>query len=407
MENDKEKKDDLALTVSIFAALFTLFGLIGTGYSLFYTEKQTELNSTVATFQAQAQATVDSQYAQQLNIQQTQIAMQSQMDAWARQQAVPFVKVIVPPDHIFIVEKITSEEISSGYIITGSGLLEVAFANDGGANATVKTIDWINDVDTKSNLFILSVNSEGAQFPLPNTIEAQTPKRIKLNLEANVPYSGDPNGKSDYQLGEYWKKTLQSSPNHLAVTFSNTDTINIQISDIQLAMPEVGFEPDPPSPFEVTNKTELGIACFSTSDEEVNAILRGNQNKELIVTIQNKDCFSYPIGDYELIINPSGTSPDNKITFSVPVNQTASVDLTKKNPNELVLASTGIILAGLLLISAFGIYLKRTALKRRRKKPFSVNVSEEELRQIIEMRRKRGLEQEKDYYEEKAVDENE
>ena len=242
---------------------------MGLCISIHYSNKQANLDTAVATFQVRVQTTADYQNSQQLAVQQTQIAMQSQMDAWTRQQSSPFVKVIVPPEHIFIVEKITSERSASGSRIDGQGLLNMILANNGGGKAGLINIDWGPETNGRANLKVGKIEFNDMPGNLPNTIDAQTPIKIQLDLEAIVPYEGDLTGKSDYQLGQYWKTILQSTPNRLTITFSNTDPINIEITDIQLAMPIMSFQPNPPSPFSVTNQTSLSIACFSTQYKQL------------------------------------------------------------------------------------------------------------------------------------------
>lgn len=326
-----EKKDVFAIVISIFALIFTAFSVVATVLTLSYTEEQTRLNSTVATFQVQEQATADYQYAQQLNIQQTQIAMQSKIDSWARQQALPYVKVIIPPEHVFMVEKITSEKTSSGYVITGEGLLEIVLSNDGGGRASLLSIDWVKDVGGKVDLFVRNPTFGDVPVTLPNTIEAQTPVKIKLDLEAKTPYSDDPSGKSDYQLGESWKKLLQSSSNHLIIRFSNADPINIEISDIQLAIPVADFKPNPPSPFIVTNQTFLTMRCFRTNGKGIvlRAVNHANaQNAE--ITVRDGDCLSFPMGIYEFSWREMGSS-----SFT----DTQVISLTSDTTSAIVLTS--------------------------------------------------------------------
>jgi hypothetical protein len=218
----------------VTSIIVTLTGILALTFQYHFSQKQTNLDSAVATFQVNVQKTADYQYLQQYAIQQTQAA-----------QVLPSVQVVTPSRHIFHVERITPEKTPYGYVLIGEGWLDVILANNGGGRAGIVSVDWSCDVSHGVNPQITGIDVGGMTNELPASIDAQTPVKIQLRLEATVPYPGDPSGKSDYQLGEYWRNRLQSEPTQIVIRFSNFDPIFIKLDGIQLAMSDVAFEPDP------------------------------------------------------------------------------------------------------------------------------------------------------------------
>lgn len=353
---------------SVLAGIAILLSVINWASDLIQNNRQNALESTVATFDVGAQATSASlaqqqlnfqkslqatseyQYKQQADLQYTQVAMQSQMELWARQQALPLLKVIIPPEHIYIIERVVIDDRSSSVI--GSGTLNLVIANNGGGQAGVVAIDWVKEGTPVSSgsqtadLSVLQVKFGEIEINLPGVIPAETPLKIQLTLEATFPYTGD-GSKSDYQLGKDWRERLISMPNHIHINFSNTDPLDIQIADIKLDMPEVGFEPSPPSPFSITNKTITGVACFASTSASSNKNISivnvsNNQTVDFDPSRLFGQCFTFPVGEYQVWWYPNDLVTEHEeFRFSVQENEEIALELPKYSQACFDVQATG------------------------------------------------------------------
>jgi len=346
-ENEISREGNQISKVANWIAAVALFLSLGSiVLSVVFSSFQSHLSNSIATFdshiqntQVALQSTSIMQSNQQTDFQETVQAnanfqynqqstlaawQQAQMDAWARQENLPAIKTRQPSDQQ---NQLTSVKIQGNEIV-GNGSIEFFIDNVGGGQAIIDTIDF-TDQGTPVPA-ITSIEKTGEKIYFGNTdltqekvIPPRTPIKIHIDMEARTSvYSSERiQSQSEYQLGKHLIEQLQPLllKDPIQVNFSGGDPpINIQISNIQLTMPETSFEPIPPSLFFLSNKAITGEACFkpfivSLTHKQVDITnIENNQHVSTPGNDLSDKCYTFPVGTFRF-----SWYPDNSINHSV------------------------------------------------------------------------------------------
>ena len=243
------RPNKITFVLSVIAITFTLVNLVT---DLIQNKQQNGLSREMFLFQIEAQATADAQTQKQIDIQNTQTALNTKLESIARLQAFPLMVVVSPEKLVFVVTQISN---SNNNILLVVGRIETILANNGGVRAGLVSIDWVNDIHQSNDL--LKVTTDQVYIGnnitnLPTSIEGQTPVKfvIRMNGELKQPKISDDEvnfGNKDYQLQEFIVNALYMPGTEVDFNFSNTDTLAIPLSKIVFEINE--FNPQDPSAF--------------------------------------------------------------------------------------------------------------------------------------------------------------
>lgn len=352
--NSKVKLGErIALLLSLIALSISAVAILQTSKSNSMEKQQVELAFQVATSNAliQEQSEKQGDFQQSLNstqvavneyqknLQSTQTALDLEFRSIMRQQAFPYVKAI-NPDYVIRFSEIKCQEDNGLWTIEGIGTIDFNIANDGGGQAGWWKSDWKTELlQDNIHLRILDIKQSNDDLVnLPYNIPGQYTVGLKMNLGSQLTTDALLCNQTDYQLGRLMIQELQNAKTYINFEFSNTDLLRIQINGYELNMPVVSIDPNPPSPFPVTNADELGRICF-TFREETDGVYAGeissyfskqSQNTEDAssgeLNIKSGTCYSFSVGKYDL--HWSSTKPieqSGEVSFNVTAEEEKEV----------------------------------------------------------------------------------
>lgn len=241
------KPNKVTFVLSVTAIALTIASLT---IDVIQNKQQNDLNREMLLFQIEADSNSRDQAQKQIDIQNTQTALNAQLEAIARLQAFPLMVVISPEKTVLVVKQI-GETNTNTLLVSGS--IDTVLANNGGARAGLIEINWLKNVDPTQaalKLDIDQVHIGEAPVPLPTSIEGQTPVKIQIHMNAEMrqPEISENErvlGNRDYQLQDFILTTLSASRSEVDIQFSNADTLIIPVSKIVFDID--GFSPHGPT----------------------------------------------------------------------------------------------------------------------------------------------------------------
>ncbi len=246
--NVLSKPNKLTFVLSITAIFLTIASLI---IDVIQNKQQNDLSMEMLLFQIEAESNSRDDTQKQIDIQNTQTALNAQLEAIARLQAFPLMVVVSSEKPVLVITQISD---TNGKILLVSGNVDMILANNGGARAGLIEAEWLQNTKASPDLLDLIVEQVyvgGATTNLPVSVEAQTPVKIQIDLSANVKQpiiSTDVShfGNKDYQLKKYISDLLLLANSKVEFRFSNAEPITIPVSYISFDIN--GFHPEEPRP---------------------------------------------------------------------------------------------------------------------------------------------------------------
>lgn len=254
------RPNKVTFILSVIAIILTIISL---SVDIIQNKQQNDLSREMFFFQIEAEANARDQEQKQIDIQNTQTALNAQLESIARLQAFPLIVVVSSEKPVLVVTQIGD---TNGNTLLVTGNIDMILANNGGARAGLISINWLNNTSLSTDLLKLAVDQvyiSETLISLPTSIEGQTPVRIKIDMNAELrqhEISDDEFmfGNKDYQLQKYILNTLNSAGSKIEFQFSNADAITIPVSNIVIDIN--GFQPQgptTPSPYMPNNWEKL------------------------------------------------------------------------------------------------------------------------------------------------------